>query len=70
MINIESLQTVDNLAYDLDDIKNSINREEFEAFTKWLERRSTYLSTQGKKCILAGDLQLYIRLRTNALKKK
>lgn len=68
MIDVNKLQLIDGLAYALDDLQTRLTAEQYVAFTKWFGTRPHHLATDGRKCILASDLQLYIRLRTNALK--
>lgn len=68
MINPDTLTLIDTLAYALDELKAKLKPDEYEAFIKWFGTKPHHLSSDGKKCILASDLQLYIRLRTNALK--
>lgn len=69
MIDTNRLTLIDGLGYALDDIKAHTSPEVYEAFIKWFGERPHYLSQEGKKCIHTGDLQLYIRLRNNALKR-
>lgn len=69
VINIEKLTLIDGLGYALDDIKANTNADIFAAFSRWFENKPHYVSQGGKKCIHRGDLQLYIRLRTNILKE-
>lgn len=69
MIDTNKLELLDGLGYALDEIKAKSKPDTWEAFSKWFGTRPHYLSQTGKKCILQADLQLYIRLRTNALKK-
>lgn len=69
MIDVNRLTLIDGLGYALEDIKAHTSPEVFNAFTKWFGDRPHYLSQDGKKCIHSGDLQLYIRLRANALKR-
>jgi hypothetical protein len=69
MINTDKLTLLDGLAYALEDIKATSKPEIYDAFSKWFGNKPHYLSSSGKKCILVADLQLYIRLRTNALQK-
>lgn len=64
------LTLIDGLGYALDEIKVKINDEEWQAFSKWFNNRPPYISLAGTKCVHASDLQLYIRLRANALKSK
>lgn len=68
MIDPTTLPLVDQLAYALDDLKKKLTGGEYEAFNKWFGNRPYHLAQDGRKCILKNDLQLYIRLRTNALK--
>lgn len=69
MIDIKRLTLLDGLGYALDDIKAHTTPEIWDAFTKWFGTKPHYLSQTGTKCILEADLQLYIRLRQNALNK-
>lgn len=68
MIETNKLKLLDNLGYALDDIKEHLKPDVWDAFSRWFENKPHYLSISGKKCILANDLQLYIRLRQNAIK--
>jgi hypothetical protein len=70
MIDRAKLTLIDGLGYALAEIKKVIKPEEYSAFIKWFGNKPHYLSSAGTKCILSADLQLYIRLRSNALKKK
>ena len=69
MISTEKLTLIDGLGYALDEIKQKNKGDEWDAFNKWFGTRPHYNSSNGQKCILSGDLILYIRLRQNALKK-
>lgn len=68
MINLKKLTIIDGLMYALDDIKATQTPEIWDAFSRYMEKKPFQYATTGEKCILAGDLQLYIRLRSNALK--
>lgn len=68
MVDETRLTLIDGLGYALDEIKEKSTPEVWAAFNKWFGNRPHYLSTDGRKCIHKGDLQLYTRLRTNALK--
>lgn len=68
MIDIQRLTLLDGLGYALDDIEAHTTPEIWDAFSKWFGNKPHYMSTAGTKCILSADLQLYIRLRTNAIK--
>lgn len=68
MVDTTRLTLIDGLGYALDEVKEKSTAEVWAAFSKWFGQRPHYLSSDGRKCILAADLQLYTRLRTNALK--
>ena len=62
MINTKKLKLLDGLGYALQDIHDNTDIKEWKAFIKWFGDKPPYMATTGKKCIMANDLQLYIRL--------
>lgn len=68
MIDTNKLTLIDGLGYALDDIKSHTTAEIWDAFSKWFGNKPHFLASNGTKCILSADLQLYIRLRANAIK--
>lgn len=69
MIDTKRLTLKDGLGYALTEIQEKTTPEVWVAFTKWFGTKPHFLSSDGTKCILVHDLQLYIRLRANALKQ-
>jgi hypothetical protein len=68
MIDTSKLTLIDGLVYALDDIKTKLSTEEWDAFQRYLRNKPLTTTVDGRKAILRNDLQMYIRLRTNALK--
>jgi len=68
MIDTTKLKLIDGLMYALEDIKGGNTPETWARFNAYIENKPFHYSSSGKKCVLAGDLQLYIRIRTNTLK--
>ena len=69
MINTTKLQKIDGLLYALDEIRQYMKAAEWDAFSRYMQNKPYTLSADGRKCVLVDDFQMYIRLRTNALKK-
>jgi hypothetical protein len=68
IVELSKVELVDGLGYALDDLKAKMKPEEWDAFSKYIKEKPLQLASDGRQCIYEGDLQLYIRLRTNALK--
>lgn len=68
MIDTKKLTLLDGLMYALDEIREKTSPEVWDAFSRYMQGKPFQYAATGQKCILASDLQLYIRIRSNALK--